>query len=75
MGRKEQFGFVHDSAGELWDCRWWEFEDHPMPKTTRVDLRKDVTDDFTHYYDAPFPPDRFKPAMINGKFSPKPKRR
>ncbi len=63
-------GLVRDSEGVEWECRWQRLEGFPIPKITRVRLRKPGTDTDTHYVDAPWAADIFKPPLIDGDFVP-----
>ena len=64
-------GIVHDSDGKTWECQWQRKEGYPIPPTTRVRLRESSSDRYTHYYDAPWAADIFKPELIDGEFQPR----
>ncbi len=73
MRRERMDGLDNDSDGVAWVCEWWKLEGYPIEHTTRVLLQKLGTDEFTHYYDAPFPADIFKPRLIDRDFSAVPR--
>ena len=70
MQQYNETGLVRDSEGVEWECRWQRLEGFPIPKTTRVSLRKPGTDTDTHYVDAPWAANIFKPGLIDGDFVP-----
>ncbi len=65
----DETGWVRDSDGAKWECRWQRVDD-PIPKTTRVLLRPPGCDIDTHYVDAPWMADVFQPILIDGEFEP-----
>ncbi len=70
MQQYNETGLVRDSEGVEWECRWQRLEGFPIPKITRVRLRKPGTDTDTHYVDAPWAANIFKPGLIDGDFVP-----
>ncbi len=66
----DQTGLVSDSDGVKWECRWQRLEGYPIPKTTRVLLRRPGSDTDTHYVDAPWMANKFQPVLIDGDFVP-----
>ncbi len=70
MQQYKETGLVRDSEGVQWECRWQRLEGYPIPKTTRVRLRKPGTDTDSHYVDAPWAADIFRPGLIDGDFVP-----
>ncbi len=70
MQQYNETGLVRDSEGVDWECRWQRLEGFPIPKTTRVRLRQPGTDTDTHYVDAPWAADIFRPGLIDGDFVP-----
>ena len=63
---------VHDQDGEVWECQWKREDGYPVTKPTRVLLRKHDAASYTHFYDAPFAADIFKPSMIDNEFRARP---
>ena len=63
---------VHDQDGEVWECQWKREEGYPATRPTRVRLRKHDSESWTHFYDALFAADSFKPSMIDYKFRARP---
>ncbi len=70
MQQYNETGLVRDSEGVQWECRWQRLEGFPIPKTTRVRLRQPGTDTDSHYVDAPWAADIFRPGLIDGDFVP-----
>ena len=64
----DETGWVRDSDGAKWECRWQRLEGSPIPKITRVLLRPPGCDIDTHYVDAPYMADIFQLVMIDGEF-------
>ncbi len=70
MGLFDETGLVSDSDGVQWECRWQHLDGYPIPKTTRVILRRPGSDIETHYVDAPWTAHAFQPVLIDGDFLP-----
>ncbi len=66
----DETGLVSDSDGVQWECRWQHLDGYPIPKTTRVILRRPGSDIETHYVDAPWMAHAFQPVLIDGDFVP-----
>ncbi len=66
----EETGLVSDSDGVQWECRWQHLDRYPIPKTTRVILRRPGSNIETHYVDAPWMAHAFQPVLIDGDFVP-----
>ncbi len=66
----DETGLVSDSDGVQWECRWQHLDGYPIPKTTRVSLRRPGSDTETHYVDAPWMAHAFQPVLIDGDFVP-----
>ncbi len=66
----DETGWVRDSDGVKWECRWQRLKGHPIPKVTRVLLRPPGSDIDTHYVDAPWMAHAFQPVLIDGDFVP-----
>ncbi len=66
----DETGLVSDSDGVQWECRWQHLHRYPIPKTTRVILRRPGSDIETHYVDAPWTARAFQPVLIDGDFVP-----
>ncbi len=66
----DKTGLVSDSDGVQWECRWQHLDRYPIPKTTRVILRRPGSDIETHYVDAPWTAHAFQPVLIDGDFVP-----
>ncbi len=66
----DETGWVRDSDGVKWECRWQRLEGYPIPTITRVLLRPPGSDIDTHYVDAPYMADVLQPVMIDRDFKP-----
>ncbi len=66
----DETGWVRDSDGVTWECRWQRLEGYPIPKITRVLLRPPGSDTDTHYVDAGWTADTFRLGLIDGDFKP-----
>ncbi len=66
----DETGWVRDSDGVQWECRWQRLEGYPIPKITRVLLRRLGSDIDTHYVDAGWTADIFQLGLIEGDFEP-----
>ena len=70
MRQFDETGLVSDSDGVQWECRWQHLDGYPIPKTTRVILRRPGSGIETHYVDAPWMAHAFQPVLIDGDFVP-----
>ncbi len=68
--RFDETGWVRDSRGVQWECRWQCLAGDQITKTTRVILRRLGSDIDTHYVDVPCAADIFQPPIIDGDFVP-----
>ncbi len=66
----DETGWVRDSDGAKWECRWQRLEGSPIPKITRVLLRPPGSDIDTHYVNTGWRADTFQLALIDGEFEP-----
>ncbi len=66
----DETGLVSDSNGVQGECRWQHLDGDPIPKVTRVRLRRPGSDIETHYVDAPWMAHVFQPVLIDGDFVP-----
>ncbi len=66
----DETGWVRDSDGVQWECRWQRLEGYPISKTTRVYLRPPGSDIDTHFVDALWMSDIFHHVLIDGDFTP-----
>ena len=70
MRLSDETGWVRDSDGVKWECRWQRLDGHPIPKITRVLLRPPGSNIDTHYIAAGWTADIFQLALIDGEFEP-----
>ena len=64
----DETSLVCDSDGLEWECRWMRLDGSPIPKITRVRLRRPGSDTDTHYLDGPWTADAFQPGLIHWDF-------
>ncbi|UCG87972.1 MAG: hypothetical protein JSW71_05350 [Gemmatimonadota bacterium] len=77
MKRERREANVTDSSGVKWQCAWfWQPVRDPMPNKTRVYLRRldDGAGEHTHEVIANCAPDTFSEGLIDGDFTPRPRR-
>ncbi len=65
-------GTVHDADGVLWECAWERVAGYLAASVTRVDLRRPGSEQWTHFVDARWPCEVFRPVLIEGQFRPIP---
>jgi hypothetical protein len=77
LRRQRRDANVADSSGVKWQCAWfWEPVRDPMPKKTRVYLRRldDGAGEHTHEVVIDSTPNKFSEALIDSNFTPQPRR-
>ncbi len=74
----DETGWVRDSDGVKWECRWQRLDGYPMPKITRVLLRPPGSNIDTHFMTAGWTADAcltFQTSCIKLLGCPAPSRR